>query len=65
MPIIVKFEYEDGTSEIKRIPVEIWLKTNDKTSKTFVSEKRPVNVILDPNKETADVNRSNNKWPNE
>jgi len=64
MPIIVQFDYDDGTSEIKRIPAEIWLKTPDKVSKIFVCEKKVINIQLDPLKETADVDRNNNYWPN-
>jgi len=62
MPIILKFEYEDGTNEVKRIPVEIWRMNNKEVSKVFISEKKIKNVILDPFFETADVNTNNNRW---
>ncbi len=62
MPLIVKFEYEDGTSEIQRIPVEVWVADEEKVTKTFVCQKKIVRIILDPNSETADVNLKNNVW---
>ena len=62
MPLIVKFEYEDGTSEIQRIPVEIWVADEEKVTKTFVCSKKIARIILDPNLETADVNTKNNVW---
>jgi hypothetical protein len=64
MPLIVKLTFADGTSEIQRIPVEIWLKDEDNVTKTFVCTKKVINVMLDPNGETADVNTKNNHWPN-
>jgi aminopeptidase N len=63
MPLIIKFEFEDGSSMIKRIPAEIW-KLNDKeVSKVFVTEKPVAQFILDPHEETADVDTSNNTFP--
>ncbi len=65
MPIVLKFEYEDGSREIRKIPAEIWLKNNKSVVKTFVTDKIVTNIILDPNNETADTNTDNNFWPNE
>ncbi len=63
MPLVVEFEYVDGSKEVHRIPAEIW-KYNDKiVRKIFVSEKEMVNISLDPFLETADVDVSNNYWP--
>lgn len=63
MPVILEFEYADGSKEVHRIPAEIW-KTNDKNvSKVFFSEKELVRVVLDPYLETADIDRNNNYWP--
>ena len=63
MPVILEFEYADGSKETHRIPAEIW-KTNDKNvSKVFFSEKELVRVVLDPYLETADIDRDNNYWP--
>jgi aminopeptidase N len=63
MPLIIQFNFEDGTSEVVRIPAEIWSRNNLKTSKVFVFEKPVDSVELDPNLETADCDLSNNYWP--
>lgn len=63
MPIIVQFTYKDGSTEVHRIPAEIW-KLNDKeVTKVFPSEKEVVSVALDPFLEIADTDLSNNYWP--
>jgi hypothetical protein len=62
MPVILKFEYTDGSEEVVRIPVQIWRRHNDHASKVFFTEKEIRHVTLDPFLETADVNTSNNHW---
>ena len=62
MPVIIKFVYEDGSSEEFRIPAELW-KMQDSASKVFVTNKKVARILIDPNKETADVDKSNNFWP--
>lgn len=63
MPIILKFTFEDGTSEDHRIPAEIWRRNNEEVSKVFVTDKVIAQVNLDPYLETADIDRSNNYFP--
>ncbi len=63
MPLIVKFVFEDGSSEIHRIPAEIWSHDNTQTSKVFVLGKNIREVELDPFLETADCDTGNNYWP--
>ncbi len=63
MPIIVEFEYTDGSKDLYRIPVEIWRYNADKVSKIFVSSKSLKQVTLDPFLETADIDVSNNYYP--
>ena len=63
MPIIVDYEYEDGTKERITYPVQIWRKNDDTVSKMVTSNKKIVNIILDPDLETADIDTSNNSWP--
>lgn len=62
MPVILKFEFTDGTEEVIRIPVEIWRRHNDHVDKVFFTEKEIRHITLDPFLETADVNTSNNHW---
>ncbi|PZX49901.1 M1 family metallopeptidase [Algoriphagus chordae] len=63
MPIILEFQYADGTSEIDRIPVEIWRKNETQVTKVFVTKKEITQIILDPKRETADIDESSNYWP--
>jgi hypothetical protein len=62
MPVILKFEYSDGSEEVKRIPAEIWRRYNDSIQKVFVTKKEVRRIVLDPFFETADVNTRNNVW---
>jgi len=63
MPVILEFEYTDGSKETHRIPAEIWRLNDKKVSKVFYSPKELVRVVLDPYLETADTDRNNNYWP--
>jgi hypothetical protein len=63
MPIILKLNYTDGTSEEKRIPAEIWRRNDEVASKVYYSKKELQSVELDPYVEIVDVDRSNNYWP--
>jgi hypothetical protein len=63
MPLILQFEFEDGTEEIQRIPVEIWGQNNFEVSKVFRFKKVVKSISLDPFLETADVDLNNNFWP--
>lgn len=63
MPIILEFQFVDGTSEIVRVPVQIWQRENENINKVFYFEKEVERIVLDPLLETADTNRDNNYWP--
>jgi len=63
MPLIIQFNFEDGTSEVKRIPAEIFRLNDQKVSKVFALAKPVVSVELDPQEETADTDRENNFFP--
>ncbi|MFZ2783913.1 MAG: M1 family metallopeptidase [Sediminibacterium sp.] len=63
MPLIVEFTFEDGTKETERIPAQIWRKNENKVTKLFMTTKKAVKIQLDPLRETADINESNNSWP--
>lgn len=65
MPIIYELHFEDGSTELIRIPAEIWRKGETKTSRVHVSDKRITKVVLDPYLETADINTENNHYPRE
>lgn len=63
MPIILEFTFSDGTTEKQYIPAEIWKLNATEVSKVFFFDKELININLDPNLETADVDRANNYWP--
>jgi len=63
MPIIVDYEYEDGTKERIEYPVQVWRKNDNTVSKMVTSNKKIINIVLDPDLETADIDTSNNSWP--
>jgi hypothetical protein len=63
MPLIIQFNFEDGTKEVKRIPAEIFKLNDQKVSKVFALNKPVISVELDPQEETADTDRENNYFP--
>ncbi|MES2726910.1 MAG: M1 family metallopeptidase [Bacteroidota bacterium] len=63
MPIIIQWNYTDGTSEVEYINAYIWRKNEYKVVKTFAKNKQVSNIVIDPFKETADIDESNNSWP--
>ncbi len=63
MPLIIKFEFVDGSEEIQRIPAEIWRRNNEEVSKVFMFAKEVKQITLDPLYETADCDYNNNYWP--
>ncbi len=63
MPIIIEWTYKDGTKEVDRIPVSIWKLNEEKVTKTFVKDKEVAAIRIDPLRETADIDESNNMWP--
>ncbi len=62
-PVIIEWTYKDGSKEIERLPAEIWRINETEVKKVFMKEKEVVNVVIDPNAETADINVSNNTFP--
>ncbi len=62
MPIIVAFNFDDGTSQVERIPAQIWRKNENNVTKLFITTKKAVSIQLDPKRETADIDESNNYW---
>lgn len=62
-PIIIQWTYKDGSTEIEKIPAEIWRLNENQVTKVFLKEKEVVGIIIDPNHETADINTSDNVFP--
>jgi len=63
MPIIIEWTFADGTKEVERIPAQVWRKNESHLTKVFVKEKEVKSIKLDPNRETADIDETNNSWP--
>ncbi len=63
MPVILQWNYKDGTKEIERIPAEIWRTNETKVTKVFAKDKEVANVVIDPFKETTDIDEDNNVFP--
>jgi hypothetical protein len=64
MPIIVEWTFKDGTKEVDRIPAQVWRLNEKKVVKTFVKDKEVASIKLDPMRETADIDETNNGWNN-
>ena len=65
MPIIVEYEYADGTKERVTYPAQIWRLNDKEVSKAIASTSEIVKITVDPDLETADIDTSNNSWPKE
>jgi len=63
MPIILEVKFTDNTSEVIRIPAEIWRKQEDKVTKVFLFDKEAISFRVDPFLETGDTDLNNNSFP--
>ncbi len=63
MPIIVELTYADGTKERKTFPAQIWRMDDNSVKRVFASTQEIKSIKIDPDLETADVDTSNNSWP--
>lgn len=63
MPIIIEMKFEDGSSEVKYIPAEIWRYDDNLVTKVFATRLPVKQFVLDPYLETADIDRSSNYYP--
>ncbi len=63
MPVILKIEYTDGTSDELRSPAEIWRYNNREVSRLIMTKKEIASIVLDPHLETADTDLENNAFP--
>lgn len=65
MPVILEFTFEDGSKLRDKSSAQIWRHNEKKVSKTFYFDKRLKSIQLDPMRETADIDISNNFWSND
>ncbi|MCS4303346.1 M1 family metallopeptidase [Chryseobacterium sp. BIGb0232] len=64
MPIILEFTFEDGTKLYDKSSAQIWRLNEQKVSKTYYFDKKLKSIQLDPMRETADIDTTNNLWTN-
>ena len=63
MPVTIEWIFTDGTSEVDRLPSDIWRRNEYEIQKTFIKDKEVSQVNLDPNFEFADTDMKNNSFP--
>jgi hypothetical protein len=63
MPLIIEVIFKDESTEVIRIPAEIWKMDNFDVSKVFIFDKEVKSFQLDPFLETGDTDLSNNSCP--
>lgn len=60
MPVILKLDFADGSTETVRIPAEIWRHDARQVTWQHVTTKTVARAEIDPLWETADADRANN-----
>lgn len=65
MPLILQWTFTDGTTEQEKISAYIWRMNEQNVTKVFAKTKEVQSIRLDPYRETADIDESNNTWPRE
>jgi hypothetical protein len=63
MPVIMRIYYTDNTNELVTYPPQIWRQNSKSVKKLWVTEKEIARIVLDPRREIADTEESNNHWP--
>lgn len=63
MPADYKVRYQDGTEEMRRIPVAAWYQRDQYTDSWKTNNRRIKSIDIDPNNTLLDINRRNNHWP--
>ena len=63
MPIILEFTFADGSTDLVRIPAEVWRYDPHSVTWTYLTDRQVVSVELDPLWETADADRTDNYFP--
>lgn len=59
-PVVLRLDFEDGGHEKVRIPVEVWRLNPKRADWRFASERRIIAARIDPDREMADADTSNN-----
>lgn len=62
MPVQMRVEYSDGSSEVVDLPVEIWAQTTRWRAGLDTHGRKIRSVTLDPDGILPDIDRTNNQW---
>jgi len=62
MPVIIRINESNGQSRTVRLPVDIWQRQGTWTFK-YNSTYSIAGIVLDPDHELPDIDRTNNVWP--
>ncbi len=61
LPVVLKINYQDGSSQMLNMPVEIWMRDNV-WDHLLETDKKIKEVIFDPQGIVPDMNSANNTW---
>jgi hypothetical protein len=62
MPVVYRVDYTDGTSEVRKLPVQVWAQGDSWTTTWDTKGRKIRNVTLDPEAQFPDVELGNNVW---
>ena len=62
-PIILTVRYSDATSERFEFPAAIWRQDPRSVNKLIITDKTIEQLEIDPQRQTADADSSNDHWP--
>lgn len=62
MPVEFEAVYDDGTSEVRRLPVEVWFTTDRWVAEWDAGGRKVVRITLDPDAALPDTDLANNTW---
>ncbi len=63
MPLPLEITFEDGETEFRMLPAEIWRRNHREVTRLFIEPRRIVSIELDPRREIADADLSDNHFP--
>jgi hypothetical protein len=61
LPVTVELRYDDGTTETRNLPVELW-DLGSRFTYRLATTKRLAGVVIDPRRFYPDIDRDNNAW---
>ncbi len=62
-PVVLRYDYEDGSHEVVRHPAEIWRRTPEAINIFHVADREVAHVTIDPDWEFPMANRAVTRFP--